>query len=107
MYVSSFPLLRARASADPRGAQYQELDKDLCGHLDGMFSFVLLDESVTPSRVIAARDPIGITTLYQGWSSQRPGATFFASELKALTDLCDKIISFPPGHVSSLRRSGR
>lgn len=64
-----------------------------------MFSFVLLDESVTPSRVIAARDPIGITTLYQGWSSKRPGATFFSSELKAIINECDKIISFPPGHV--------
>ena len=64
-----------------------------------MFSFVLLDESVSPPRLIAARDPIGITTLYQGWHSKRPGATFFASALKALTDLCDKIISFPPGHV--------
>jgi asparagine synthase (glutamine-hydrolysing) len=67
--------------------------------LDGMFSFVLLDESVTPSRIIAARDPIGITTLYQGWSSSRPGAVYFASELKALVDECDNIISFPPGHV--------
>jgi asparagine synthase (glutamine-hydrolysing) len=64
-----------------------------------MFSFVLLDESVTPTRIIAARDPIGITTLYQGWSSQRPGAVYFASELKAIVDECDKIISFPPGHV--------
>ena len=64
-----------------------------------MFSFVLLDESVTPSRIIAARDPIGITTLYQGWSSRRPGATFFASELKALVDECDTLIAFPPGHV--------
>jgi asparagine synthase (glutamine-hydrolysing) len=64
-----------------------------------MFAFVLLDESVTPSRIIAARDPIGITTLYQGWSSKRPGITYFASELKALVDECDKIISFPPGHV--------
>lgn len=68
-----------------------------------MFSFILLDESVTPSRIIAARDPIGITTLYQGWSSKRPGATFFASELKALVDECDKIISFPPGHVYDSR----
>lgn len=68
-----------------------------------MFSFVLLDESVSPSRIIAARDPIGITTLYQGWSSKRPGAVFFASELKALTDDCDNIISFPPGHVYDSR----
>lgn len=67
--------------------------------LDGMFSFVLLDESVTPSRIIAARDPIGITTLYQGWNSKKPGASYFASELKALVDECDDIISFPPGHV--------
>ncbi|PPQ70959.1 hypothetical protein CVT24_009959 [Panaeolus cyanescens] len=78
---------------------YQKHGKDLCNLLDGMFSFVLLDESVTPSRIIAARDPIGITTLYQGWDSKRPGAVFFSSELKAISDECDKIISFPPGHV--------
>lgn len=66
--------------------------------LDGMFSFILLDTSVTPSRMIAARDPVGITTLYQGWSSKRAGTTYFASELKALHDECDELISFPPGH---------
>ncbi|KAF8078027.1 hypothetical protein FPV67DRAFT_1685800 [Lyophyllum atratum] len=82
---------------------YKKHDKALCGLLDGMFSFVLLDESVTPSRIIAARDPIGITTLYQGWSSKRPGAVFFSSELKALIDDCDRIISFPPGHVYDSR----
>ncbi|KAJ7632561.1 hypothetical protein FB45DRAFT_1146898 [Roridomyces roridus] len=82
---------------------YRKHDKDVCNMLDGMFSFVLLDESVSPSRIIAARDPIGITTLYQGWSSKRPGAVFFASELKALVDECDKIISFPPGHVYDSR----
>jgi asparagine synthase (glutamine-hydrolysing) len=64
-----------------------------------MFSFALLDESTIPPRLIAARDPIGITTLYQGWNSKRPGAVYFASELKALVDECDKIISFPPGHI--------
>jgi len=71
--------------------------------LDGMFSFILLDESVTPSRIIAARDPIGITTLYQGWNSKEPDRVYFASELKALVDECDKIISFPPGHVYDSR----
>ena len=60
---------------------------------------MLLDESLEPPRIIAARDPVGITTLYQGWSSSRPGTVFFASELKCLVDECDKIISFPPGHV--------
>ncbi|KAH8117328.1 glutamine-hydrolyzing asparagine synthase [Phellopilus nigrolimitatus] len=80
-------------------ALYKKYDTAICDLLDGMFSFVLLDESVTPSRIIAARDPIGITTMYQGWSSKSPGVTYFASELKALVDECDDIISFPPGHV--------
>jgi len=64
---------------------------------------VLLDESLEPPRIIAARDPIGVTTLYQGWSSNHPGAVYFASELKCLVDECDKIISFPPGHVFDSR----
>jgi asparagine synthase (glutamine-hydrolysing) len=68
-----------------------------------MFSFVLLDESISPPRIIAARDPIGITTLYQGSNSSRPEAVYFSSELKALVDECDKIIAFPPGHVYDSR----
>jgi asparagine synthase (glutamine-hydrolysing) len=66
-------------------------------YLDGMFSFVLYDKKL--DRTIAARDPIGITTLYQGWSSQQPGTVYFASELKSLHPVCDKIESFPPGHI--------
>lgn len=62
-----------------------------------MFSWVLFDKK--ENRVIAARDPIGVTSFYQGWSSQTPGAVYFASELKSLHPVCDKIISFPPGHV--------
>jgi len=66
-------------------------------HLDGMFSWVLYDKKM--DRVIAARDPIGITTFYMGRSSSEPGAVYFASELKCLHPVCDSIISFPPGHV--------
>lgn len=62
-----------------------------------MFSFVLYDKK--NDRVIAARDPIGITCFYQGWSSKFKGAVFFASELKCLHEVCDKIIAFPPGHI--------
>lgn len=62
-----------------------------------MFSFVLYDKKL--DRTIAARDPIGITTLYQGWSSSEPGTVYFASELKSLHPVCDKIESFPPGHI--------
>jgi asparagine synthase (glutamine-hydrolysing) len=66
-------------------------------HLDGMFSFVLYDKA--EDRTIAARDPIGITTLYQGWHSEQPDTVYFASELKSLHPVCDRIESFPPGHV--------
>ncbi|KAH9927942.1 uncharacterized protein BXZ73DRAFT_102450 [Epithele typhae] len=41
----------------------------------------------------------GIINLSEDWSSVRPGTTFFASELKVLTDLCDEIISFSPSHI--------
>lgn len=51
------------------------------------------------NRTIAARDAIGVTTFYQGWSSETPEAVYFASELKCLHPVCDKIISFPPGHI--------
>ena len=62
-----------------------------------MFSWVLFDK--IQDRIIAARDPIGITSFYQGWSSQTPGAVYFASELKCLFPVCDKIVAFPPGHI--------
>jgi asparagine synthase (glutamine-hydrolysing) len=74
-----------------------EYDIDAPKYLDGMFSFVLYDKN--QDRTIAARDPIGITSFYQGWSSKTPGAVYFASELKCLYPVCDKVISFPPGHI--------
>ncbi|CAG8959693.1 hypothetical protein HYFRA_00001598 [Hymenoscyphus fraxineus] len=76
---------------------YMKYGVDAPKYLDGMFSFVLYDKE--QDRVIAARDPIGITSFYQGWSSTMPGAVFFASELKCLVGVCDKIVAFPPGHV--------
>ncbi|KAI5812594.1 hypothetical protein BZA77DRAFT_323940 [Pyronema omphalodes] len=76
---------------------YKEHDINTPKLLDGMFSFVLYDKE--NDRTIAARDPIGVTTFYQGWSSENPSAVYFASELKCLHPVCDKIISFPPGHV--------
>ncbi|KAL2758210.1 hypothetical protein ACRALDRAFT_1061424 [Sodiomyces alcalophilus JCM 7366] len=76
---------------------YTEYGLDAPKHLDGMFSFVLYDKK--QDRTIAARDPIGVTTFYQGWSSKQPGTVYFASELKSLHSVCDKIEAFPPGHV--------
>ncbi|KAG2235446.1 hypothetical protein INT48_007844 [Thamnidium elegans] len=76
---------------------YKEHGTDLVNHLDGFFSFVLLDKK--RNRIIAARDAIGISTLYYGWNSKMPESIYFASELKSLNEDCDKILAFPPGHV--------
>ncbi|KAI1940860.1 asparagine synthetase [Ophidiomyces ophidiicola] len=76
---------------------YLEHGIDAPKYLDGMFSWVLFDKE--QDRVVAARDPIGITSFYQGWSSQTPNTVYFASELKSLHPVCDTIIAFPPGHV--------
>ncbi|KAJ4357689.1 asparagine synthetase [Didymosphaeria variabile] len=65
---------------------YLEHGVDAPKKLDGMFSWILHDK--VQDRVIAARDPIGVTTFYMGRSSQTPGAVFFASELKCLHPVC-------------------
>jgi asparagine synthase (glutamine-hydrolysing) len=66
-----------------------------------MFSWVLHDKE--QDRVVAARDPIGITTFYMGRAAAQPGTVFFASELKCLYPVCDTILAFPPGHVYDSR----
>ncbi|KAJ2779604.1 asparagine synthetase [Coemansia javaensis] len=78
---------------------YKEIGTEVCGRLDGMFSWALLDRrDPAKPRVVAARDPIGITTLYVGRVSAHPETVFIASELKCLNDECNQIDEFPPGH---------
>ncbi|KAI3617088.1 hypothetical protein CBS9595_002997 [Malassezia furfur] len=83
---------------------YREHGADFVNQLDGMFSFVLLDTSVSPHRVITARDPVGITTLYYGYSYTYPSAVYFASELKAIAPECERVHAFPPGHIYDSER---
>ena len=47
-------------------------------HLDGIFAFVLMNEKT--GEFMAARDPIGVVSLYWGWG--RDGSVCFASEMK-------------------------
>eukprot|EP00262_Sarcandra_glabra_P014257 TRINITY_DN412_c0_g1_i2.p1 TRINITY_DN412_c0_g1~~TRINITY_DN412_c0_g1_i2.p1 ORF type:complete len:589 (-),score=106.86 TRINITY_DN412_c0_g1_i2:228-1994(-) len=79
---------------------YEEYGEDFVDMLDGMFSFVLLD--TRDKSFIAARDAIGITPLYMGWGLD--GSIWFASEMKALSDDCERFISFLPGHIYSSKR---
>jgi asparagine synthase (glutamine-hydrolysing) len=73
---------------------YEEYGTNFCSKLDGMFAFVLFDED--KGSMMAARDPIGIKPLYYG--KDPSGALWFASELKAICDICDDLQAFPPGH---------
>nr|WP_232014606.1 hypothetical protein [cyanobacterium endosymbiont of Rhopalodia gibberula] len=58
--------------------------------LDGMFTFAIIDKNT----FIAARDPIGIKSLYY---SEKDDNFWFASELKSITKICEKVEEFPPG----------
>ena len=55
--------------------QYEDVGEEVVSMLDGMFSFVLVDNR--DNSFIAARDPIGITPLYLGWGSDGNLLTLF------------------------------
>lgn len=57
--------------------------------------FALVAYNTVSGEAIAARDPIGIRPLFYGFHA---GQISFASEAKALVDLCDEVYPFPPGH---------
>lgn len=88
---------KSLSDCEPIIPLFEKYDIDAPKHLDGMFAFVLYDKK--NDRIVAARDPIGITTLYVGKNAKSPKTRYFASELKCLVDVCDEISAFPPGHV--------
>ena len=85
---------RTDSDCEPILHLYQEFGADAVARLDGVFAFVLADEG--QQTFLAARDPIGVVPLYWGWGDD--GAIWFASELKALADVCKRFEPFPPGH---------
>ena len=62
--------------------------------LDGVFAFTLYDGNT--DILYAARDPFGVRPAFFGQTDIN-GEIFFASEAKALVDLCHTIIPMPPG----------
>jgi len=77
---------------------YDEFGVDTASKLDGDFAFVLLDEET--GELYAARDPIGVNSLYMGTGLD--GAKWFASEAKPLVSAgCIDVETFPPGHYYS------
>jgi len=78
---------------------YEDFGDEFVDLLDGKFSFVVSTVNENSSSFLAARDPIGVTSLYIGYG--RDGSFWFASELKALKDDCERVEEFPPGHYWS------
>jgi len=93
---------RTRSDCEVIAHLYEAYGEDFVNMLDGMFSFVLLD--TRDNSFIAARDAIGITPLYTGWGLD--GSIWFASEMKALNDDCERFECFPPGHIYSSKLGG-
>ncbi len=75
---------------------YEKLGIEMCRALDAEFAFVLTD--LKHKKIIAARDPIGIRPLFYGYQKGSRKIAF-ASEAKALVDLCDEVQPFPIGSV--------
>ncbi|EGW32841.1 asparagine synthetase [Spathaspora passalidarum NRRL Y-27907] len=88
---------KTHSDCEPIIPLFEKYDIDAPKYLDGMFAWVLHDAK--NDRIVAARDPIGITTLYLGKSKANPETRYFASELKCLLEECDEVVAFPPGHI--------
>ncbi|MBT82327.1 MAG: asparagine synthase B [Alteromonadaceae bacterium] len=73
---------------------YEQKGIEFIDELEGMFAFILYDES--QDAYLIARDHIGIIPLYTGYDEH--GNFYVASEMKALAPICKTISEFPPGH---------
>ena len=74
---------------------YEKYKEEMFKKLDAEFACVIYDKSAND--FIAARDPIGIRPMFYGYSKVS-NSIMFASEAKAIIDLCDKVFPFPPGY---------
>ena len=71
---------------------YKRYDTDMLRHLnDAIFAFVISDRD----EFFAARDLLGIKTLFFGWKNQ---TLYLASELKSIIEVTEDVHEFPPGH---------
>ncbi len=90
--LTSKPKQRTSSDSEIIIHLWEEHKKDTAAMLDGVFSFVIVDGH----EVYAGRDPIGVKPLYYGHDVNQ--AIWFASEQKALVDVCVEIHEFPAGH---------
>lgn len=79
--------------------------------LDGVFSFILIDNDPKNTKMYVARDPYGVRPLYILANGEKRQLVGFASEMKTLVGIIDKIRTkipyaihhFPPGSYSEYK----
>ena len=64
--------------------------------LDAEFALVVYDKK--KQKIFVSRDPLGVRPLFYGYLKNQKEEISFASEAKALIDICDEVYPFPPGH---------
>lgn len=72
-------------------------DQDRCEwlrELEGMFAFAIIHDD----KLVMARDPLGIKPLYVG-KDAKTGHLVFASEIRPILEVTDRVREFPPGHL--------
>ncbi len=80
-------------------ALYEKFGKEMLKHLtDAVFSLVITDGK----NLFAARDLLGIKTLFYGW---KDSTLYLASELKGVLQVTKEVYEFPNGH--HMDRSGQ
>lgn len=75
--------------------QVGDITDEMLDSFDGTFAMQLIDERT--GHYIVARDPMGICPMY--WGTAADGSLWFASEMKALHDICETFDIFPPVRV--------
>lgn len=70
---------------------YEAYGTSIFGLLQGKYALVI----VTSEEFVLVRDRLGVQPLYYGYHD---GALCFASEIKGLVGIVDKVLEFPPGH---------
>src|SRR5690606_34170692 len=73
---------------------YEKYGVEMFSMLDAEFVTIIYDGE--KDQIIAARDPIGIRPLFFGYTEH--GDIAFASEVKSLIEITEKVYPFPPGH---------
>ena len=67
--------------------------------LDGVFSFILID--LSENKIIVGHDPFGIRPLYYSYDEKSDQKQYlFASEMKSLIEISEKVQFYPPGSYS-------